>query len=144
MPTQQEVDELFLQHFRRGGILRFEMPCDDPNRQVRNKFGVILNKDHGESCAFLAITTSKTSYFSSAFVENDIVRLRGGSYPCFPLDTIVSLRKIEQYGVAWLKGLCSLRKATFQGKLSSADMTEIDQKLANSNLIEGNVLVRLL
>jgi hypothetical protein len=144
MPTQREVDGLFLQQFRRGGILRFEMPCDDPNRQVRNKFGVILNKDHSAPCAFLAITTSNTSYFSSAFLENDIVRLRGGSYPCFPYDTIVSLREIKRHEIVSLKGLCLRRKLTFQGDMSPFDMTEIDHKLSNSKLIEGNVLVYLV
>jgi hypothetical protein len=144
MLTLLEVDRIFRECYRRAAIIRFEMPCDDPNRQVRNKFGILLNKDLAESNALLAITTSNPAFFSSSFLENDIVRVSAGSYSCFPLGTIVSLREIKQYELAWMKGICALKKLTFQGELSSADMTEVDQKLSTSRLIEGNVLVRLI
>lgn len=143
MQTRELVELYFTGKYKRGVIVRFLMPCDDPNRELRNKFGIVLNTDLRDPDVFLAITTTNQRFLGARFIVNDTLRLKGGEYTCFPTDTIVSLREIKRYELAWLKQLCLHGNMTFEGDMSSPDMTEIDQKLAASQLIEGVVLKRI-
>lgn len=144
MRTPELVEQHFRGHYRRGAIIRFEMPCDDPNRIVRDKFGVVLNLDLSDPEALLAITTTNEKYFASGFIENDIVRITAGIYPCFPEPTIVSLREIKIYPLRWIKDLCLQSKMTFEGNISDGDIMEIDAKLRGSVLIEGTIQLRIV
>ncbi len=76
------IDLYFRQHYKRGAILRFYMECDDPEVDFKYKFGILLNLNTTESDALLGITTSNLKPFASGFLENDIVRISGGKYPC--------------------------------------------------------------
>ena len=140
-----ELVELYFQgRYKRGAILRFEMLCDDPNRITRNKFGIVLNKDLSEPETLLAISTTSQTFLSSRFFSEAVLRLNGGEYDCFPEPTIISLREIKVFPLDFMKRLCLQEKLTFEGHMSSPDMTEIDQKLTNSQLIEGAILKRII
>ena len=100
------IDLYFRQHYKRGAILRFYMECDDPEVDFKYKFGILLNLNTTESDALLGITTSNLKPFASGFLENDIVRISGGKYPCFPRDTIINLREVRIEPVTKLRSLC--------------------------------------
>ena len=52
-----------------------------PNRKLRDKFGVVLNRDdQDDPNCFLAITTSQLAYYKSGRFDNDIVRVAVGTY----------------------------------------------------------------
>ncbi len=138
------VELYFAGHYKRGAILRFQMKCDDPARDVRNKFAVVLNKDLSEGESIMLLATSQIQKYKSPFFDADVLRLNPGQYDCFPVATIVSLREVHIEPIKLLKDLAGKGLATFVGAMTDADMTEIDQKLAASMLIEGNVLKRIL
>ena len=138
------VDLLFQGKYRRGAILRFNMECDDPARDFRHKFGVVLNKDTAESDALLAITTTNLAAFASGRFENDILRIDPGAYACFDKPTILSLREVRPEGVADLKNLCQQRQLTFEGDLTPDDFELVRQKIIHSRLIEGKYKKRIL
>jgi len=137
-------DVYFQQQYKRGVILRFNMDCDDPNRETRYKFGVVLNKNASEEEALLAITTSNQAPFASGYLESDIVRVNAGDYPCFDKPTILSLREIRPEPVAHLKELCKSGQLTFHGELTEAHLTEVLRKVGNSRLIEGKYKKRIV
>jgi hypothetical protein len=134
----------FSQHYRRGAILRFNMQCDDPERDMRQKFGVVLNNNISEAEALLAITTSKLATFESGHFENDILRIEVGVYPCFDQPTVLNLRVIRPESVANLKTLCGSRQLTFHGEMTTDDLALIEQIVIRSRLIEGNYKKRIL
>lgn len=137
-------DVCFQQQYKRGVILRFEMECDDPNRETRHKFGVVLNKDASEAEALLAITTTNHAFFASGYFENDILRIDVGDYPCFVKPTILSLREIRPEPIEHLKQLCRSGQLTFHGQITEEDLAVILQKITNSKLIEGKYKKRIL
>jgi len=100
--------------------------------------------DLADADVLLAISTTNQKFLSTRFISDDTIRLSGGEYVCFPEDTIISLREIKIFPLAWMKGLCREKKLTFEGYMSSADMTDIDQKLVDSLLIEGSTLKRII
>jgi hypothetical protein len=134
----------FAQHYKRGAILRFNMECDDPERPMRYKFGVVLNNNPSEDEALLTISTSKLTSFASAFIEKDILRIEAGAYPCFDQPTVLSLREIRPESVAHLKTLCMSGQLTFHGEMSTDDLALIEQIVIQSRLIEGNYKKRIL
>jgi len=137
------IDLYFRQHYKRGAILRFYMECDDPEVDFKYKFGILLNLNTIESDALLGITTSNLKPFASGFLENDIVRISGGKYPCFPRDTIINLREVRIEPVTKLRSLCEQKQMTFEGALDASDMIEVDAKLAASRLIERHLKKRI-
>ncbi len=138
------VELYFKGNYKRGAIIRFQMKCDDPARDVRNKFAVVLNKDLSEGEALMLLTTSQIQKYKSPFSDADVLRISPGQYPCFPVATIVSLRNVRIEPIDLLKDKAGKGLATFEGVMTDADMTEIDQKLAASKLIEGNILKRII
>jgi len=144
MQSHQLVDLLFKARYKRGAILRFEMLCDDPNRVKRNKFGIVLNFDLSDAEVLLAITTTNAKYLDSRFLERDGVCLAPSKYDCLPEATYISLREIKTYSLDSMKEKCFQEKLRFVGQLQPDDLTEIDQKLKNSLLIEGVILKRIL
>jgi len=134
----------FSQHYKRGAILKFNMECDDPNQEMRYKFGIVLNKNIEEDEALLAITTSKHKHFETGRFEDDILRIGVGEYPCFDKPTIINLRVIRPEPVAHLKALCTSRQLTFHGELTQVDLTVIEQKIIHSKIIEGRYKKRIL
>lgn len=138
------VELYFGTHYKRGAILRFQMKCDDPAREFRNKFGVVLNNNLSETETLLALTTSQTQKYQSPFLDGDVLRIGQGKYACFPEPTIVSLREVRMESIELLKDKAGKGLLTFEGGMTDVDMTEIDQKLAASRLIEGNILKRIL
>jgi hypothetical protein len=143
-PPPELIDLLFQGKFKRGAIIRFNMECDDPARDFRFKFGVILNKNITEDDALLAITTSNLQPFASGYLEGDILRIDVGSYPCFDKPTILSLREVKPKSVAELKILCQNKQMTFEGDLLAEDMAQVEQKILHSKLIEGKYKKRIL
>jgi hypothetical protein len=144
MALDRSLVELYFKgHYKRGAILRFQMKCDDPARDVRNKFAVVLNKDLSETETLLALTTSQIHKYKSPFLEGDVLRIDQGKYACFSEPTIVSLREIRIEQIELLKDKAGKGLLTFEGVMTDTDMTEIDQKLAASRLIEGNILKRI-
>jgi hypothetical protein len=137
-------DLYFTQHYKRGAILKFNMECDDPNRDMRYKFGIVLNKNIEEDEALLAITTTNHKYFDTGRLEDDILRINVGEYPCFDKATIISLREIRPEPVADLKTLCTSNQLTFHGVLTEADLTVIEQKIIHSKVIEGKYKKRIV
>ncbi len=83
------VDLYFKGRYKRGAILRFQMKCDDPARDVRNKFAVVLARDLSEAEALLLLTTSQIDKYRSRFLDADVLRIDQGHYACFPTATIV-------------------------------------------------------
>jgi hypothetical protein len=139
------IDLYFQQHYKRGAILRFYMECDDPEVDFKYKFGILLNLDVTEPDALLAITTSNLKPFASGFLENDIVRIPGGQYPCFSKkETIINLREIRTEPVTKLRTLCQQKQMTFEGDLDPSDMIEVDVKLGASRLIEKYLKKRIV
>lgn len=134
----------FQQHYKRGAIIRFNMECDDPRRDMRNKFGVVLNKNTSEDEVLLAITTSNQAPFASGYLENDILRIDAGAYACFDKPTILNLREIRPEPVEHLKELCRSGQLTFHGEMSESDLPVVLQKVANSKLIEGKYKKRIV
>jgi hypothetical protein len=134
----------FSRHYKRGAILRFNMECDDPERDMRHKFGVVLNNNISEAEALLAITTSKLATFQSGHFENDILRIEPGLYACFDQPTVLNLRIIRPEPVANLRTLCGLRQLTFHGEMSADDLALIEQIVIRSRLIEGIYKKRIL
>src|SRR5487761_1321149 len=115
------IDGDFAKHFKRGSILRFYMKCDDPRRQYRYKFGIVLNKNPTEPEALLAITTTNLARYGSGYFENDILRVTPGTYGCFDEPTIIVLREIRIEPTASLKTLYGQQQLRFEGMMSSAD-----------------------
>lgn len=140
----QLIDWYFQQHYKRASTLRFYMECDDPAVDFKYKFAILLNLDTTEPDALLALTTSNLKPYASGFLENDIVRIPGGKYPCFPKETIISLREIRIEPVIKLRTLCEQKQMTFEGVLDATDMTEVDSKLAASRLIEKHLKKRIV
>jgi hypothetical protein len=138
------VELYFSTHYKRGAILRFQMKCDDPKRQFRDKFAVVLNNNLSEPETLLVLTTSQTQKFSSPFLDGDVLRIDQGKYACFPAPTVVSLREIRIEQTELLKDKAGKGLLTFEGEMTEVDMSEIDQKLKSSKLIEGNILKRIL
>jgi hypothetical protein len=139
------IDLYFEQHYKRGSVLRFYMECDDPNVDFKYKFGILLNLNTAEPEAFLAITTSNLKAYASGFLENDIVRVPGGKYRCFPKqETIINLREIRIEAVSRLRTLCEQKQMTFEGALDASDMIEVDAKLVASRLIERQLKKRIV
>lgn len=138
------VDLLFQGKYRRGAIIRFNMACDDPARDFRYKFGVVLNKDTSEPDALLAITTSNVAAFDGGYFENDILRIQPGEYACFDKPTILNLREVRSEKVADLKRLCQDKQLTFEGDMTPDDLALIEQKIIHSKLIEGKYKKRIL
>ena len=138
------VELYFKGNYKRGAILRFQMKCDDPARDVRNKFAVVLNKDLSEGEALMLLTTSQVDKYKSHFMDADVLRIAPERYECFPVATIVSLREVRIEPIELLKDKAGKRLLAFVGMMTDADMTEIDKKLAASMLIEGNILKRIL
>ena len=137
-------DLYFQQHYKRGAILRFNMDCDDPGRDKRYKFGVVLNKDTAEDEALLALATTKLERFQGGRFEDDILRIEPGVYPCFDRPTVLSLREIRPEPVANLKALCTSGQLTFHGEITRDDLALIEQKVIHSRLIEGRHKKRIL
>ena len=137
-------DVYFSQQYQRGVILRFNMQCDDPNRETRFKFGIVLNRDISEDEALLAITTTNHVPFASGRLEEDILRIDAGTYQCFDQATIVNLREIRPEPVADLKVLCSSGQLTFHGHVTADDLEMIRQIIIRSRLIEGKYKKRIL
>src|SRR5258707_13919659 len=133
------IDLYFRQHYKRGAILRFYMECDDPEVHFKYKFGILLNHNTTESDALLGNTTSNLKPFASGFLENDIDRISGGKYPCFPRDTIINLREDRIEPVTNLRSLFEQNQTTFQVALYASDIIEDDSKLAASRLIERHL-----
>ena len=147
MPSQAGglADLYFQQHYKRAAILRFYMECDDPKVDFKYKFGILLNLDVTETDALLAITTSNLKPFASGFLENDIVRIPGGKYPCFPKEeTIINLREIRIEPVTKLRSLCEQKQMTFEGVLDASDMIDVNGRLAASRLIEKYLKKRIV
>jgi hypothetical protein len=140
----QAIDLLFQGKYKRGAIIRFQMECDDPNREFRYKFGVVLNKDTSEPEALLAITTTNLAPFAGRSFEDDILRIDPGTYGCFDKPTILSLREIRAENVADLKGLCQDGQLTFEGDVTPDDLALIEQIVIRSRLIEGKYKKRIL
>jgi len=131
------VEQYFVQNFRRGAVLRFSMECDDPNRKLRDKFGVVLNRDdQNDPDCFLAITTSQLAHYQSGRFENDIVRVAVGTYAYFKVETIINLREVKVQSKENLKRLSGEQRMSFEGNLNQAHMLEIDRKIQASILIE--------
>lgn len=137
-------DLYFNQQYKRGAILRFNMQCDDPNRDTRYKFGVVLNKNTGEDEALLAITTTNQGPFASGRSEDDILRIDVGTYPCFDRPTILNLREIRPEPIVDLRALCSSGQLTFHGAMTPGDLEVVDQKIIRSRLIEGKYKKRIV
>ncbi len=140
----QLTDWYFQERYKRAAILRFYMECDDPGVDFKYKFGILLNLNITEPEALLAITTSNLKPYASGFLENDIVRIPGGKYPCFPKETIISLREIRIELVSKLRTLCEQKQMTFEGILDASDMIDVDAKLAASRLIEKYLKRRIV
>lgn len=140
----QAIDLLFQGKYKRGAIIRFQMECDDPNREFRYKFGVVLNKDASEPEALLAITTTNLAPFASHRFEDDILRIDPGTYGCFDKPTILSLREVRPENVADLKSLCQDGQLTFEGDVTPDDLALIKQIVIRSRLIEGKYKKRIL
>ncbi|MGB7282876.1 MAG: hypothetical protein WBE13_11490 [Candidatus Acidiferrum sp.] len=138
------VDLLFQGKYKRGTIIRFQMECDDPNREFRNKFGIVLNKDTSEAEALLAITTTNLAPFASGRFDDDIFRIDPGAYGCFDKPTILSLREIRPENIADLKNLCQDGQLTFEGDMTPDDLALIEQKVIHSRLIERKYKKRIL
>ena len=138
------VDLLFQGKYKRGAIIRFYMECDDPKRDFRYKFGVVLNKDTSEDESLLAITTTNLKPYASGHFENDILRIDPGAYACFDQPTILSLREIRPENVADLKALGQEGQLTFEGDMTADDLALIEQKIIHSRLIEGKYKKRIL
>jgi hypothetical protein len=137
-------DLYFIHQYKRGVILRFNMQCDDPNRETRFKFGIVLNKNTAEDEALLAITTTNQAPFASGRFEDDILRIDAATYPCFDKPTIQNLREIRPESVADLKTLCKSGQLTFHGEMTRGDLALIEQKVIRSKLIEGKYKKRIL
>jgi hypothetical protein len=109
----------------------------------RNKFAVILNREwppfDGETL-FFALATSKPKFFSSGFMENDIVRIPADRYAFLPLDTILNLREIPRIRLQELAASANLE---IKGDLSDVDIAEVDDRLRKSILIEELILRRI-
>lgn len=145
MALDRSLIELYFKgNYKRGAILRFLMKCDDPARDVRNKYAVVLNKDLSEGDVLLSLATSQIQKYKSSFFDADVLRIDPGQYACFPEPTIVNLREVRIEPIELLKDKAGKGQLTFEGEMTDADMTEIDQKLAASKLIEGNILKRIL
>ena len=145
MARDRSLVELYFKgNYKRGAILRFQMKCDDPARDVRNKFAVVLNKDMHEDEALLLIPTSKIDKYRSRYFDADVFRISPGQYECFPVATVISLREVRIEPIELLKDKAGKGLLAFVGEMTDADMTEIDQKLAASKLIEGNILKRII
>jgi hypothetical protein len=138
------VDSYFADHYRRGAVIRYKMKCDDPTRAQRYKFGIVLNNDTSEPEALLAITTTKIGWFSSGQFENDIVRLRDGTYSWVTAETIIDLRSLRPETLEDLKLLNVRQEMTFEQELESATMAEVDRKLCASRLIELRTKKRVI
>jgi hypothetical protein len=138
------VDRYFEERYRRGAIIRFCMQCDDPEREQRNKFGIVLNKDISEPDALLALTTSNVQAYASGVFDNDIMRLTVGAYPCFPKETIIVLRQVRIEPVELLKALCMAGQMTFEGGLNDEHREKMDGILAASIVIERGVKKRIV
>ncbi len=134
----------FNQRYKPGSILKFNMECDDPNRDTRYKFGIVLNKNTEEDEALLAITTTNHKFFDTGRFEDDILRIGVGEYPCFDKPTIISLREIRSEPVARLKTLCISKQLTFHGELTEVDLTVIKEKIIHSKVIEGKYKKRIV
>src|SRR5882762_3841018 len=140
----QAIDLLFQGKYKRGAIIRFYMECDDPERDFRYKFGVVLNKDTSEAEILLAITTTKLGPYAGGHFENDILRIDPGAYGCFNQPTILSLREIRLENVADLKRLCQDGQLTFEGDMTADDLALLEQKVIRSRLIDGKYKKRIL
>jgi hypothetical protein len=64
------IDSLFEAKLKQRAIIKFEMPCDDPNRDSAPKFGVVLNKNTTDPDVLLAITTSQMGFYQNGNLEN--------------------------------------------------------------------------
>lgn len=144
MQSRVLVELQFTQRYKRGAILRFEMPCDDPNRDLRNKFGIVLNLDTAEPDTLLAITTTNPRLLASRFMQRDSLVIAANKYHCFDQLTYISLREVKSFPLAWMKQQSVDGKMAFHGDLDEWDMAELNSKLASSLIIEGVLLKRVV
>jgi hypothetical protein len=129
------TDAAFTQACQRGVVLRFLMSdLDDPNRDTRNKFAVVLNVDPSDPEILLVLTTSNVELFRSAakWVGDSILELSAGSYPWTTKDTVIDLRSVRPYPVEAFKKMYSAGKLDFHGPLSKVDLERIDDILRTS------------
>ncbi len=138
------VEQYFATRYKRGVVVRFNMECDDPNREKRFKFGIVLNRDCSEPDVLLAIATSNTDKFASGRFDSDILRVPKGSYGWTTEDTVVDLRVVRSEKLDDLKLLCERQEMRFEDLLSAADAAQLDQKLRASRLLEIRLKKRVV
>ena len=138
------LEQYWNQKYKRGAVIRFLMQCDDPGRDTRYKFGLVLNKDLSDSDALLALGTSNIERYSDARFEADIVRISSGAYPWVTVPTIFNLRQLKQVSILDLKVLLSEQKLEFQDEFSNQDLTILDAKIRASRIIELRIKRRVL
>lgn len=131
-------------HYKRGVVIRFWMECDDPNRERRHKFGVVLNKDISEPDALLALATSKVNIYRNPRVAKDVLILQPGSYGWVVVETAINLRQIKSIATFELRRLLDQQQLTFETELSAPDLQGINAKIRASELIDLRLKRRTL
>jgi|PersoiStandDraft_1058852.scaffolds.fasta_scaffold54556_2 hypothetical protein len=130
-----------LEQVGRGAVIRVNWDeLDDPRLKSRDKLLVLLNAAWPEAEILFAFATSRAEGFVPG-KASDFLWISSGSYPFFPKETLINLRRVY---VASFDRMCARPGLSVAGRLSTEHLARIDEIVSASRLIEARIKLRVV
>jgi hypothetical protein len=120
----------FDKELRRGVVLRYlEKKLDDPNRETRWKYAVVVNFVLPGDPILYFRSTSNPTFYASGEHDRHILRVPAGTYPFLSRDSVFDMKTIEKKPLQVFRDLHSAGHCKSVGDLSAEHLREIDVKV---------------
>jgi hypothetical protein len=120
----------FDKELRRGVVLRYlEKKLDDPNRETRWKYAVVVNLVLPGDPILYFRSTSKPDFYASGEYDRYILRVPAGTYPFLSKDSVFDMKSVEKKPLQVFRDLHASGACKCVGALNEEHLREIDVKV---------------